>query len=211
MEVRGLGHLRRRRSCYESATVDFEMTDYNIYVGTGGLGACMWANVSECGALLWRNGLVKREDWVPENKKCSLKRNEVILSVCENDKKACGTSDEKKPKDFSTKQRELDPTVFGSSRKRRVGSVGNQERKQDGGGLDHKQGKAKVGMGGRWKCPKTTAAMVGPVHQFEKKERRLDGAHFREHDKESDAWVDNGARRRLGRCGIAWSDITGIM
>ena len=59
-------------------------------------------NVSECGALLW----------VPENKKCSLKRNEVILAVCENDKKACGTSDEKKPKDFSTKQRELDPTVF---------------------------------------------------------------------------------------------------
>ena len=62
-------------------------------------------NVSECGALLWRNGLVRGKDWVPDKKKCPLKMNEVILAVCENDKKACGTSDEKKPKDFSNKQR----------------------------------------------------------------------------------------------------------
>ena len=57
----------------------------------------------------------------------------------------------------------------------------------------------------------TTAAMVGPDHQFETKGRRLGGAHFREHDKESDAWADNGARGLLGRCGIAWSDVTGIV
>ena len=57
-----------------------------------------------------------------------------------------------------------------------------------------------VGLGGSWKCSLIIAAMVGPG-----------GAHFREYDQESDAWAEHAARGPLRRCGITWSDITGIM
>ena len=38
-------------------------------------------NASKCGALLWRNSMVRRKDSVPEMQKCPLKMSEAILAV----------------------------------------------------------------------------------------------------------------------------------
>ena len=62
-------------------------------------------NASKCGALLWRNSMVRRKDSVPEMQKCPLKMSEAILAVLRLTRKHA-------PKDFSNEQRELDPMMF---------------------------------------------------------------------------------------------------
>ena len=140
---------------------------------------------SECGALLRRHGLVRGKDWVPEKKKCPLKMDGVILAVLRTTRKLAEHRMKKKAKDFSNKQRELDPVVFEAPER---GERGQLEIRSDSKTVvDWITSKARQRP--VWcvdgSVQRHLRQWFGPDHQFEKKGRRLDGAHIREHDKES--------------------------
>ena len=105
--------------------------------------------------LWWRSGAGEVKDWVQKLTMHPPKKDEVIAVRVKMTGQLAKHLMKKKPLESPATDR-----MVPESPRRQGDPVGNQGRQQDGGGWYQWQGKAKVGMGIVWECPKTIAEMV---------------------------------------------------
>ena len=169
------------------------------------------SNVSECGALLWRNGLERGKDWVPEMKKCPLKMDGVIMAVLRMTRKLA----EQRMK----KRRRTSPTNKGNwilwflklqKEARGVSCKSGATARRWWIGSPARQGKGRYG-GQDGSVQSHLRQWLGQTTNLKRREDDWTVLIFVNMIENQMLGADNGVGGVLGRCGIAWSDTTGIV